>query len=175
MNAMTDLRAFCRRLYKERPEITSPEAADAILEYLPAHYAGAELECELKRIGAQQFWRGVYQQIRDKAQEQLKQEIARRRKSGPDTFKQLVMEALLTKIALPEGDQSPTLAECGLLLVERSTAYLRQQLAGTANQVAFQERATAQLRLAVARSGNDDLTFGEANALGLIDWEAVVA
>lgn len=174
MNVLADLRAYALRLYKEQPGITVPEAADAILDYLPAHHAGAEMECELKRIGAEQFFRGIYQQIRTSARTQLKKEITQRH-TRRETFKQLIMAALLSKIALPEGDQSPTLAECGLLLIERSTAYLRQHLAGTSNQIAFQERAAAQLRLAVARSGNDDLTFGEASALGLIDWEAVVA
>lgn len=161
------------RLYRDNPGITSAAAAALLREVLESAQGTDEaFEDELIVMALQQCWGGFYGRVRRQAQKRAKRATVRQTFTNGHADV-IVNELVQAMLPLPEGVRP--LAQCSLLELRRSVEYLRQQQRGVGTQIAHTTAVANQLEAAITRTGNPDLTVGEANEQGLINWEQIAA
>lgn len=161
------------RLYRENPGITTAGAAALLRDALESATGTDEAYAdELIDMALKQCWGAFYGQIRRQAQKRAKRATVRQTFTNGHADV-IVNELVQAMLPLPEGVRP--MASCSLLELRRSVEYLRQQQRGVGTQIAHTTAIAEQLEAAIVRTGNPDLTVGEANEQGLINWEQIAA
>lgn len=161
------------RLYREEPDLTTAEVAERLLTYLTGTPGTSrEYHDELIDLALRQLWGSHYSMIRRATRKRAKRAVVTQSFAN-GTAEVLVMEFRQSRLALPEGVRP--VEECSVLELRRSVEFMRQQQRGVASQISQTIALAAQLEAASLRAGNPDLTVGEADNQGLLDWTEIAA
>lgn len=173
MNVQRFLTPHMERLYRDNDGITTAEAAAELREILHTAPGGdPAMRDELIDMALKQIWGGYYGHIRRQALRRAKRATVRQTFTNGHADL-IVTELLQAMLPLPEGVKP--LNHCALTELRRSIAFLRQQQRGVDTEIAKTTHLVEQMEAAIVRTGNFDLTVGEANDQGLIDWEEIAA
>lgn len=153
-------------LFQENPELTTPEAVAALRDYLATHPDGAHYLDEAADMGLGDLWGKFIGTLRGKAQKILRAATVI---AGPDEVTITIFENM--KLPLPEGDFSPTYADCTAIMLRRSITYMKKQIGGLEEQIALATKLADQLDLAIEVANDPTLTVRDAFANKLIAWE----
>lgn len=167
------LKPEMERIYREESELTTAEVAERLRDYM-TQAPGADIghRDELIDMALKQLWGSFYSTIRRATLKRAKRATVRQ------TFvngvaETIVIEFRQSRLPLPEGVRP--LEECTVLELRRSVEYMRQQQRGLGSQISHTLALAEQLEAASLRAGNPDLTVGEADTQGLLDWTQIAA
>lgn len=167
------LKPEMERIYRDEPELTTAEVAARLRDYLYlAPAADIAYQEELVELALKQLWGSFYSTIRRATRKRAKRAVVTQSfVNGTAEF--MVVEFRQSRLPLPEGVRP--LEECGVLELRRSVEYMRQQQRGMGSQISHTLALAEQLEAASLRAGNPDLTVGEADTQGLLDWTQIAA
>jgi len=161
------------RLYHENDGITTADAAAELRDLLHSAPGGDPDHIEeLIAMALKGIWGGYYGQIRRDALKRAKRASVRQTFTN-GTADVIVTALLQAMLPLPEGVKP--LHHCGLTELRRSVDFLRQQQRGVDTEIAKTDHLVEQMETAITRTENPDLTVGEANEQGLLDWTQIAA
>jgi len=173
MSVQQFLKPEMERLYREEPDLTTAEIATRLHDYL-TQTPGTQRSYadELMDMALRQLWGSYYSTVRRGTRKRAKRAVVTNSFAG-GIAEFMVLEFRQSRLPLPEGVRP--LEECGVLELRRSVEYMRQQQRGIGSTISQTLALAEQLEGASLRAGNPDLTVGEADNQGLLNWTAVAA
>lgn len=165
------IRAFYADLYTGNPEIKPSAAAQELVDACPSMPDGELIEEHLKLAGAYREFLGFKAPLRKKANEQVDRALVSGSLDAPTI-------SLWLQSPLPgavDPDRAPRIGDCTLLMLGEAISQMRRQTATLGAQVSRLGRLIGQLADAIDRTGEPDLTVGDAFARGMLDADTLAA